>query len=205
MTITGNINNEVHLMQTKEEQIIEKALQVFTRYSYKKTTMEDIAKLMDMTSSNLYFYFKSKKVLYETAVEGLLDKWRSYVLDRVNETEGATAKLKVMMREAYQYIKNDQTLASIVRSDPSVFSITAEDDKYYKINSKAREILINILKEGIETKEFRPLNLHPVSEYLFSTYMMFLIMAYTKDHEEHVDQMWIEFIDITLRGLINYD
>jgi len=160
---------------------------------------------MDMTSSNLYFYFKNKKVLYETAVEGLLEKWRCHVKKKVDSTDGAANKFKVMCAEAYQYIKNDLTLSSICKSDSTIFSITPEEDKYFEVNSKARDILVNILIEGMETKEFRSLNLKTVTEYVFSTYMMFLIMAYTKDNNGFVDQMWTEFIDISLRGILNYD
>ena len=48
--------------------IIEVAASIFSRFGYKKTTMEDIASAINMGKSSLYYYFKSKEEIFEAVV-----------------------------------------------------------------------------------------------------------------------------------------
>ena len=41
--------------------IVGVARKIFTRYGFRKTTMEEIAKASQMGKSSIYYYFKSKK------------------------------------------------------------------------------------------------------------------------------------------------
>lgn len=81
--------------------IIEKAAEVFNRYGYKKTTMDDIAKEVGKGKSSIYYYFKSKEDIFKAviefeanvlrieltnsidAVDKPIDKIRNYVLTRM--------------------------------------------------------------------------------------------------------------------------
>lgn len=95
-------------MIDKEEyrkKIIIIAGQIFSRYGFKKTTMEEIAKALRMGKSSVYYYFRSKEeifeavVLYEAnilrselttaikSVESPVDKMRNYVFVRMKSFE----------------------------------------------------------------------------------------------------------------------
>jgi len=95
-------------MINKEEfrkKVIITAAQIFSRYGFKKTTMDEIAKGLKMGKSSIYYYFKSKEeifeavVLYEAnilrneltksikSVESPVDKMRNYVFVRMKAFE----------------------------------------------------------------------------------------------------------------------
>jgi len=95
-------------MINKEEfrkKVIISAGQIFSRYGFKKTTMDEIAKALKMGKSSIYYYFKSKEeifeavVLYEAnllrnelttsikSVESPVDKLRNYVFVRMKTFE----------------------------------------------------------------------------------------------------------------------
>jgi AcrR family transcriptional regulator len=95
-------------MINKEEfrkKVIISAGQIFSRYGFKKTTMDEIAKALKMGKSSIYYYFKSKEeifeavVLYEAnilrnelttsikSVESPVDKMRNYVFVRMKSFE----------------------------------------------------------------------------------------------------------------------
>ena len=46
------------------ELVYKTALGFFSRYGYKKTTLEDIADSLNMTGSSIYSYASSKQALY---------------------------------------------------------------------------------------------------------------------------------------------
>lgn len=95
-------------MVNKEEirrKAIVSAGQIFSRYGFKKTTMEEIAKALKMGISSIYYYFESKEdifeavVLYEAnilrnelttaikSVDSPIDKMRNYVFVRMKSFE----------------------------------------------------------------------------------------------------------------------
>lgn len=87
------------------QKVIISAGQIFSRYGFKKTTMDEIAKALKMGKSSIYYYFKSKEeifkavLLYEAnilrneltttikSVESPVDKMRNYVFVRMKAFE----------------------------------------------------------------------------------------------------------------------
>lgn len=95
-------------MVDKEEyrkKIIISAGQIFSRYGFRKTTMDEIAKALKMGKSSVYYYFKSKEEIFEAvvlheanilrnelttaikSVESPADKMRKYVFVRMKSFE----------------------------------------------------------------------------------------------------------------------
>jgi AcrR family transcriptional regulator len=95
-------------MVNKEEfrkKIIITAGQIFSRYGFRKTTMDEIARELKMGKSSVYYYFESKEdifkavVLYEAnllrneltkaikSVESPVDKMKNYVFVRMKTFE----------------------------------------------------------------------------------------------------------------------
>jgi AcrR family transcriptional regulator len=95
-------------MINKEEfrkKVIVSAAKIFSRYGFKKTTMDEIAKGLKMGKSSIYYYFKSKEEIFEAvvlweanilrnelttaikSVDSPIDKMRSYVFVRMKSFE----------------------------------------------------------------------------------------------------------------------
>lgn len=52
----------------RKEQILKVAHEIFTRYGYKKTTLDDISRAVRKGKSSLYYYFDSKEDLFYDVV-----------------------------------------------------------------------------------------------------------------------------------------
>jgi AcrR family transcriptional regulator len=52
------------IAKKREKEIIAAAREVFRKYGYKKTTMVDIAKEIDLNQATLYHYFKNKEEIF---------------------------------------------------------------------------------------------------------------------------------------------
>ncbi len=59
----------------KRQHILDIALSIFSQYSFHGTTIEQIATSADISKTNLFYYFKSKEVLYLTILENILNDW----------------------------------------------------------------------------------------------------------------------------------
>jgi TetR/AcrR family transcriptional regulator, regulator of autoinduction and epiphytic fitness len=57
----------------RREHVLSVALEVFGRYGFRKTSMDDVARAADISRQGLYFYCESKEALFRAAVHQELD------------------------------------------------------------------------------------------------------------------------------------
>jgi AcrR family transcriptional regulator len=84
-------------MINKEEYrkiIILSAGQIFSRYGYKKTTMDEIAKALKIGKSSIYYYFESKKEIFEAVVLHEANILRNELTTAIKTVESPVDKMK---------------------------------------------------------------------------------------------------------------
>jgi TetR/AcrR family transcriptional regulator of autoinduction and epiphytic fitness len=59
--------------RARQEQVLSVALEVFGRYGFRKTSMDEVARSADISRQGLYLYFASKEELFRAAVRHELD------------------------------------------------------------------------------------------------------------------------------------
>ncbi|MGP9544634.1 TetR family transcriptional regulator C-terminal domain-containing protein [Psychrobacter sp. AOP7-B1-25] len=88
----------------KKEHIINAALIVFSQKGLNGARMEEIAEEAHISKSNIFYYFKSKEVLYVAVLERVLSNWLS-PLDRMNINQDPRNALKTYIEEKYKISK----------------------------------------------------------------------------------------------------
>jgi AcrR family transcriptional regulator len=58
---------------TKREAIFDAALELFGRYGYRRTSIDDIARAAGVAKGTVYLYVENKEALFRTLAQGLLD------------------------------------------------------------------------------------------------------------------------------------
>lgn len=99
--------------------IIESSRELFAKYGYKKTTMEDIAQALRKGKSSLYYYFKNKEEIFQAVIEleeyilfsklkeivdanvSAADKFRNYVLNRMDIISQLDNYMKALTEDVY--------------------------------------------------------------------------------------------------------
>ncbi|MDA3816427.1 MAG: TetR/AcrR family transcriptional regulator [Prolixibacteraceae bacterium] len=64
----GTADNGVNKKDLNRETILEIAQDIFSKYGYKKTTLDDIANAVRKGKSSLYYYFSSKEDLFQAVI-----------------------------------------------------------------------------------------------------------------------------------------
>ena len=59
--------------RTRQERVLSVALEVFGRYGFRKTSMDEVARAADISRQGLYLYFTSKEAVFRAAVRQELD------------------------------------------------------------------------------------------------------------------------------------
>lgn len=189
-------------MNQKTIEILEASSLIFAKYGYKKTTMQDIGDSLNMTKGNLYLYFDNKEDLYVKTVKYQLTLWRNEVYKTVNMLHTAKAKFEILCKKSFEYIHENEVLKDLVSQDPDIFVINHDSDRFIEVNKKAMEMLKDIIIEGIQNREFRNVNVDNTAEYIFSSYMLFLIKLYSSKDRFATARLLDDAIDLLKNGLI---
>ena len=181
--------------------ILEAALKLFAHYGYKKTQIEDVANEVGMAKSSIYFYVSGKRDLYEKAIGMAFLEWQEAVINAVGEVDDVAEKFSVMAKTSLEYLTKHDTLRTIFIKDPGIFTLFPKEDRFYKINLSALQLIENILSEGIKQGRFHEMDVQHTAQLFFSIYIMFLIKTYVKSEGVSATRMFEEGLTILLRGL----
>jgi len=185
----------------KEQRIFQAALSLFAHYGYRKTTVEDVAGKVGMTKSNIYFYVKNKRELYEKSVSHAMEEWSSTIEKELETAGNARDKFAIASSRSFEYLENHRELRALLIQDPDIFSLSPSEDRFYEVNNRAMQMLKDVIQQGIDEEVFYPVDVDYVTEFLFSVYIMFLIKNYVKSDGSSSDRLYEEGLALIFRGL----
>ena len=76
------------------EKVVLTAGQIFSRYGFRKTTMDEIAKALKMGKSSIYYYFESKEEIFEAVVLHEANVLRNELTTAIKSVESPIDKMK---------------------------------------------------------------------------------------------------------------
>lgn len=135
------------------EKIVNVARKIFTRFGFKKTTMEEIASAAKKGKSSIYYYFPSKEDIFRAVVEKEADELRQDLQDAVARVEDPIDQLKTYILFRMHKLKTLSNFYAALKSDylshlEFIENIRGEFDR------EEVKIVTGILQSGIEKEEF---------------------------------------------------
>jgi AcrR family transcriptional regulator len=85
-------------MVEKEEirsQIIDTARKIFSKYGFRKTTMEEIAQGIGKGKSSIYYYYPGKEEIYKAVIEKEAEILRDSILKAIGKVDDPIEKFRV--------------------------------------------------------------------------------------------------------------
>lgn len=123
------------------------ASQVFARYGYDKTTLEDIGRAAGLNKASLYYYFRNKEEIF---VQVVLQETEAFITSLQEETgkiADLKAKLSHYLKERirrYEEVLNitQLSLDSLKKVEPMF------DELYAQVKAREMEFIAGLLREG---------------------------------------------------------
>lgn len=135
------------------EKIIDVARNVFAKYGYKKTTMDDIAIGAQKGKSSIYYYFKSKEEIYEAVVETESRLLFDDILRKIDQPIPAKEKFRLYVFTRLNKIRELSNFYDVLENN-FIRSLDFIENLQQKYHQKEISILQNILSEGVKSREF---------------------------------------------------
>lgn len=154
----------------KKEQIIIAARNLFTKYGYKKVSMDEIAREANVSKKTVYAYFKDKEELFKYFIFEELDKMRNAVKTIENKKLPFLEMVHETIYTVLKYKKENNFLSTITKE--------AEDLKNQKIieaikilDTEVKKYIKNKLIYAKENKFIRDCNLDVLTFVIYKVYM----------------------------------
>ncbi len=98
------------IQKTTREEILEKAIDVFGRQGYHRTSMHDLAAACGLLKGSFYHYFSSKEALMEEVLRYSLDYFRKHIFSiaRRDELPPAERLRSMLERSSAIILRNNQ-------------------------------------------------------------------------------------------------
>jgi AcrR family transcriptional regulator len=195
---------------TKDEIMVQTILttakELIERYGTNKTTMEDIARHMGKGKSTLYYYFKSKNEIFNELIKREIDHFFETLKETVEQTDGATTKLKMYIITKINTIKDNENMyrfaietnVTLKNNDQGLQELIERYDTY------ERKMLSEILSEGIETGGFHTSNttlINELAELLVACLRGIELDVVTRNKFERLEEKTEQLVSLIAKGL----
>lgn len=134
------------------EAIMDFSSTLFLRYGFKKTTMDDVARICRIGKATLYKFFKNKEDLYREIIKREIDEVMGRMDEVVKGLRTTRERLQRLFETEYVLLRGGLNLSEIITdqheiTDPSIKELT---EQFYE---RQRRLIGQILSEGVKAGE----------------------------------------------------
>lgn len=195
--------NPCHMIDKEEyrKKIVVTAGQIFSRYGFRKTTMEEVARALKMGKSSIYYYFKSKEEIFEAVVLYEANILRNELTTAIKSVESPVDKMKnyVFVRmKAFEKLSNYYNAIFDKNLDHFDFieSIRAKYDR------EELAILRLILYHGARKNVFNVANSEYTALAVQTTLKGLEVPLFWKKKELNIEERLTAILDVLFNGII---
>lgn len=184
------------------EHLVQAARQVFMRYGFKKTALDDIAKEARKGKSTIYYYFKSKDEIFKAVIEAESEIRNQTIDEQVSAVEDPQQKLRTYIFVRLLSLKKVDNYYEAIKNDLL--------DNLYFINSLRIKHLDsevtfvkNLLQEGIDKGVYTIQNPELTARTLVTLLQGFEVPLIQKNlTDEEIQKSIDEMLNILFHGIV---
>jgi AcrR family transcriptional regulator len=136
-----------------KEAIVHVARQIFARFGFRKTTMDEIALASRKGKSSIYYYFTSKEEIFAAVVEKEAAILKQELAKAMSAANNPDEKLKAHVLTRMQAMGNLANFYSAIKDD-YLSHLDFIDKIRRKYDLEEIEMMEEILKEGVQRNIF---------------------------------------------------
>jgi AcrR family transcriptional regulator len=133
--------------------IVEAAARLFRDVGYRKTTVADIAKVLKMSSANVYRFFDSKKAINEAVAEQDMGEVES-ALEAISSGRGSAAERLRAVLAALYHMSAERYTASLKMHEMVEVAMTESWDVVHRHIGRVHALIEDLIADGVASGEF---------------------------------------------------
>ena len=146
---------------SKKKIIIDAAYEVFKKYGYEKTSVNDIAKEANMGKGSIYYYFESKEDIFITTLDYEIQTGMTNLQEYLKTIEDPIKRIEEALLQPLTMVSKSPLLMQIWNNKSQFMNKLEEfkNEKHYKLSKILSECIIyakerKVLIEDFDVDEF---------------------------------------------------
>jgi len=191
-------------MVNKEEfrkKIIVTSGQIFSRFGFKKTTMDEIAHALKMGKSSIYYYYKSKEDIFEAVVLYEANMLRNELTTAIKSVESPVDKMR---NYVFVRMKSFEKLSNYYNAifDKNLDHFDFIETIRAKYDREELAILRLILYHGARKKVFSVTNSEYTALAVQTTLKGLEVPLFWKKRELNIEERLNGILDVLFNGIL---
>ncbi len=136
------------------EQLIQAARQVFVRYGYKKTALDDISKEARKGKSTIYYYFKSKDDIFKAVIDAEAEIRAKTIDDQISTIDDPQLKLKTYIYVRMLTLKKVGNYYEAIKNDllDNLYFVNSFRNNHFDAEiNLVKDLLLEGIEKGVYT------------------------------------------------------
>jgi AcrR family transcriptional regulator len=183
----------------QRDEIILSAAQIFREKGFHATSMQDIADSVQLQKASLYHHISSKQEILLEVLDRALDVLIEDIEPIVDSDMSSVAKLQLAMARYIERVTSSADLAAVLLLEHRSLEPQLRA-RHIARRDRFEELWREIVREGVERGEFRPMDLSIVTFALLGV-QNWLITWYRDGGRMSGSELADQFADIFLHGL----
>lgn len=184
-----------------KEAIVNVARHIFSRFGFRKTTMDEIAIASRKGKSSIYYYFASKEEIFQAVVEKEASILKQELIKAISEAEGPAQKLKAHVLVRMHTMEKLANFYSAIKDDYlSHLDFIEKIRKKYDLEEI--QMMETILNEGVENNLFEIGDTALASIAIVTALKGMEIPLFWGVEEKDIEQRLDQLIQILFHGIM---
>ena len=196
----------------KKDQIIKIAIELFAEKGYEGTSIRDIASKAEVNVAMISYYFGSKEKLFESMIE----KYAAYIREQLEEitndnNRSEWQKMDAIIEHYVNRLLSNHKYHRVIHQELLIEQRENIHEIIIKGFSKNRDLIKEVLKSGIEKKEFRQVDpeltivtiVGTINQAMLSKSMCSIYMAEGSGIDPYTDEVFRNRIITHIKQLIH--
>ena len=182
--------------------IVGVARKIFTRYGFRKTTMEQIAASSQKGKSSIYYYFKSKEEIFRAVVEKEAEELKQKLDRTIRKDDVPIDKLKTYILFRLHHVRSVENFYAALK-DEYLSHMDFILDIRRSIDMEERQMVTEILEEGMRDGTFQ-LSSSEIGAIAITTMMkgLELPLLLSDEHKKDRQELLEDLIRVLLYGIV---
>jgi AcrR family transcriptional regulator len=183
-------------------QIVRIARKIFTRYGFRKTTMEEIASATRKGKSSIYYYFNSKEDIFRAVVEKEAMELKTSLDRTIHTDKSPVEKLKAYILFRLHHVRTVENFYAALNEEYlSHMDFILEIRR--RFDHQELEVVRSILEEGMRDGIFQ-INSSEIGAIAISTMMkgLELPLLLSDDHKQDREELLENLIHVLFYGIL---
>jgi TetR/AcrR family transcriptional regulator, cholesterol catabolism regulator len=185
--------------EDKQAEIFSAAVRIFKKKGYHAASMQDLADAVGLQKASLYYYVSSKEDLLTSIYERLIGAFTRQLTELVAQPVAPSEKLRRAIASHLVALSAQLELFTVYLHEQNFLNGKLRSRIHAEAEHHA-ELLEAILQEGVQTGEFRPLDVKMTAHAIIGM-CNWLYQWYSPEGELSPEEIAEIFSDLVIHGV----